>query len=245
MAVTTMKALLEAGVHFGHQTKRWNPKMGKYIYATRNDIHIIDLQISVDHVEAAYQFVKSVVQDGKSVLFVGTKKQAQDAIKQEAERCDMFYINQRWLGGTLTNFKTIRTRIDRLNKINQMELIGEFELLPKKEVSALKKERDDLEKNLGGIKNMTRIPDAIFVVDPKKEKICVQEARILGITLIGIGDTNCDPEELDYIIPGNDDAIRAVKLIVSKMADAVVEANQGTVDVEAAEEFEAEEAEEA
>lgn len=170
MAVTTMKALLEAGVHFGHQTKRWNPKMGKYIYATRNDIHIIDLQISVDHVEAAYQFVKSVVQDGKSVLFVGTKKQAQDAIKQEAERCGMYYINQRWLGGTLTNFKTIRTRIDRLNKINQMELIGEFELLPKKEVSALKKERDDLEKNLGGIKNMRTLPGCLFVVDLKKKR---------------------------------------------------------------------------
>ena len=165
MAVTTMKALLEAGVHFGHQTKRWNPKMAKYIYATRNDIHIIDLSISVDHVEAAYQFVKSVAAEGKSVLFVGTKKQAQDAIKQEAERCDMFYINQRWLGGTLTNFKTIRTRIDRLNKINQMEIVGEFELLPKKEVLKLKAERDQLEKNLGGIKNMRTLPGCLFVVD--------------------------------------------------------------------------------
>ena len=198
MAVTTMKALLEAGVHVGHQTKRWNPKMGKYIYATRNDIHIIDLQISVDHVEAAYQFVKSVVQEGKSVLFVGTKKQAQDAIKQEAERCDMFYINQRWLGGTLTNFKTIRTRIDRLNKINQMELIGEFELLPKKEVSALKKEEN-----------------------------AVKEARKLNIPIVAVVDTNCDPDLVDYVIPGNDDAIRAIQLFASIIADAVIEAKQG------------------
>lgn len=227
MAVTTMKALLEAGVHFGHQTKRWNPKMGKYIYATRNDIHIIDLQISVDHVEAAYQFVKSVVQEGKSVLFVGTKKQAQDAIKQEAERCDMFYINQRWLGGTLTNFKTIRTRIDRLNKINQMELIGEFELLPKKEVSALKKERDDLEKNLGGIKNMRTLPGCLFVVDLKKEENAVKEARKLNIPIVAVVDTNCDPDLVDYVIPGNDDAIRAIQLFASIIADAVIEAKQG------------------
>lgn len=222
-----MKALLEAGVHFGHQTKRWNPKMGKYIYATRNDIHIIDLQISVDHVEAAYQFVKSVVQEGKSVLFVGTKKQAQDAIKQEAERCDMFYINQRWLGGTLTNFKTIRTRIDRLNKINQMELIGEFELLPKKEVSALKKERDDLEKNLGGIKNMRTLPGCLFVVDLKKEENAVKEARKLNIPIVAVVDTNCDPDLVDYVIPGNDDAIRAIQLFASIIADAVIEAKQG------------------
>lgn len=227
MAVTTMKALLEAGVHFGHQTKRWNPKMSKYIYATRNDIHIIDLQISVDHVEAAYQFVKSVVQEGKSVLFVGTKKQAQDAIKQEAERCDMFYINQRWLGGTLTNFKTIRTRIDRLNKINQMELIGEFELLPKKEVSALKKERDDLEKNLGGIKNMRTLPGCLFVVDLKKEENAVKEARKLNIPIVAVVDTNCDPDLVDYVIPGNDDAIRAIQLFASIIADAVIEAKQG------------------
>ena len=221
-----MKALLEAGVHFGHQTKRWNPKMGKYIYATRNDIHIIDLQISVDHVEAAYQFVKSVVQDGKSVLFVGTKKQAQDAIKQEAERCGMYYINQRWLGGTLTNFKTIRTRIDRLNKINQMELIGEFELLPKKEVSALKKERDDLEKNLGGIKEMRGLPDIIFVVDQAKEDIAIKEANKLNIPVICLADTNANPEGINYIIPGNDDAIRSIKLITSKLADAVLEGKQ-------------------
>lgn len=227
MAVTSMKALLEAGVHFGHQTKRWNPKMSKYIYATRNDIHIIDLQISVDHVEAAYQFVKSVAQEGKSVLFVGTKKQAQDAIKQEAQRCDMFYINQRWLGGTLTNFKTIRTRIDRLNKINQMELIGEFEMLPKKEVSKLKKERDDLEKNLGGIKNMRNLPGCLFVVDLKKEENAVKEARKLNIPIVAVVDTNCDPDLVDYVIPGNDDAIRAIQLFASLMADAVIEANQG------------------
>ena len=246
MAVTTMKALLEAGVHFGHQTKRWNPKMSKYIYATRNDIHIIDLQISVDHVEAAYNFVKSVAAEGKSVLFVGTKKQAQDAIKQEAERCDMFYINQRWLGGTLTNFKTIRQRIDRLNKINQMELIGEFELLPKKEVAHLKKERDDLEKNLGGIKNMDTLPDAVFIVDPRKEHIAVLEAKKLGIPVIAIVDTNCDPDDADYIIPGNDDAIRAIKLISSVLADAVIEGKQGEQLTEAvAEATAAEEAEDA
>lgn len=227
MAVTTMKALLEAGVHFGHQTKRWNPKMKKYIYSTRNDIHIIDLQISVDHVEAAYAFVKSVAAEGKSILFVGTKKQAQDAIKQQAERCDMFYINQRWLGGTLTNFKTIRTRVDRLNKINQMELIGEFDLLPKKEVAALKKERDDLEKNLGGIKNMRNLPGCLFVVDIKKEENAVKEARKLHIPIVAVVDTNCDPDLVDYVIPGNDDAIRAIQLFASLMADAVIEARQG------------------
>ncbi len=227
MAVISMKALLEAGVHFGHQTKRWNPKMAPYIYATRNDIHIIDLQISVDHVEAAYEFVKSIASEGKSILFVGTKKQAQEAIKSEAERCDMYYINQRWLGGTLTNFKTIRTRIDRLNKINQMELIGEFELLPKKEVSALKKERDDLEKNLGGIKNMRGLPGCMFVVDLKKEDIAIKEARKLGIPIVAVVDTNCDPDLVDYVIPGNDDAIRAIQLFASVVADAVIEANQG------------------
>ncbi len=227
MAVTTMKALLEAGVHFGHQTKRWNPKMAKYIYATRNDIHIIDLQISVDHVEAAYEFVKSVAAEGKSVLFVGTKKQAQDAIKQQAERCDMFYINQRWLGGTLTNFKTIRTRIDRLNKINQMEIVGDFELLPKKEVIALKKERDDLEKNLGGIKNMRTLPGCLFVVDLKKEENAIKEARKLNIPIVAVVDTNCDPDLVDYVIPGNDDAIRAIQLFAQLMADAVIEARQG------------------
>ncbi len=227
MAVTTMKALLEAGVHFGHQTKRWNPKMAKYIYATRNDIHIIDLQISVDHVEAAYQFVKSIAAEGKSVLFVGTKKQAQEAIKQEAERCDMFYINQRWLGGTLTNFKTIRTRIDRLNKINQMEIIGEFELLPKKEVLKLKAERDKLEQNLGGIKNMRTLPGCLFVVDLKREENAVREARKLNIPIVAVVDTNCDPDLVDYVIPGNDDAIRAIQLFASIIADAVIEARQG------------------
>lgn len=227
MAVTSMKTLLEAGVHFGHQTKRWNPKMAKYIYTQRNDIHIIDLAISVDHVEAAYQFVKSIAAQGKSVLFVGTKKQAQDAIQQEAERCDMYYINQRWLGGTLTNFKTIRTRIDRLNKINQREIIGEFEMLPKKEVAALKKERDDLEKNLGGIKSMRGLPGCLFVVDLKKEDIAIKEARKLNIPIVAVVDTNCDPDLVDYVIPGNDDAIRAIQLFASLMADAVIEGRQG------------------
>ena len=214
-------------MHFGHQTKRWNPKMSKYIYATRNDIHIIDLQISVDHVEAAYQFVKNISAEGKSVLFVGTKKQAQDAIKSEAERCDMYYINQRWLGGTLTNFKTIRTRIDRLNKINQMELIGEFELLPKKEVLKLKAERDKLEQNLGGIKNMRSLPGCLFVVDLKREENAVREARKLNIPIVAVVDTNCDPDLVDYVIPGNDDAIRAIQLFASIIADAVIEGRQG------------------
>ena len=240
MSVISMKQLLEAGVHFGHQTRRWNPKMAPYIFTERNGIHIIDLQKSVGKVDEAYRAVADIAAQGGTILFVGTKKQAQDAVKAEAERCGMFYVNERWLGGMLTNFKTIRSRIERLKAIETMSEDGTFDVLPKKEVIKLKKEWDKLEKNLGGIKNMTRIPDAIFVVDPKKEKICVQEARILGITLIGIGDTNCDPEELDYIIPGNDDAIRAVKLIVSKMADAVIEANQGE-----ALEAEAEETEEA
>lgn len=227
MAVTSMKALLEAGVHFGHQTKRWNPKMGKYIYAARNDIHIIDLQISVDKVEEAYNFVRDQVKMGKDVLFIGTKKQAQEAIQQEAERCGMYYINQRWLGGTLTNFKTIRTRIDRLNKINQMEIIGEFDLLPKKEVVKLKAERDTLEKNLGGIKNMRSLPGLLFVVDLKKEEIAIKEARNLGIPIVAVVDTNCDPDLVDYVIPGNDDAIRAIKLFASIIADAVIEAKEG------------------
>lgn len=231
MAVTSMKQLLEAGVHFGHQTKRWNPKMAKYIYAARNDIHIIDLQISVDMVEEAYNFVKSIVSEGKSVLFVGTKKQAQEAIKEEAERCDQFYINQRWLGGTLTNFKTIRTRIDRLNKINQMEIIGEFELLPKKEVIKLKAERDALEKNLGGIKNMRSLPGVLFLVDLNKEEIAIKEAKNLGIPIVAVVDTNCNPDLVDYVIPGNDDAIRAIKLFSSIIADAVIEARQGETGV--------------
>ncbi len=228
MSVISMKQLLEAGVHFGHQTRRWNPKMDPYIFTERNGIYIIDLQKSVGMVDTAYKAVADIVADGGTILFVGTKKQAQDAVKTEAERCGMFYVNERWLGGMLTNFKTIRSRIDRLKEIERMEADGTFDVLPKKEVIGLKKEKSKLEKNLGGIKEMKRIPDAIFVVDPKKERICIQEAHILGIPLIGIADTNCDPEELDYVIPGNDDAIRAVKLIVSTMADAVIEANQGT-----------------
>ena len=227
MSVISMKQLLEAGVHFGHQTRRWNPKMAPYIYMERNGIYIIDLQKSVGMVDDAYNAVSEIVSNGGTILFVGTKKQAQDAVQTEAERCGMFYVNERWLGGMLTNFKTIQSRIKRLKDIERMSQDGTFDVLPKKEVIGLKKEWDKLEKNLGGIKNMKKIPDAIFVVDPKKEHICVQEAHSLGITLIGIADTNCDPEELDYVIPGNDDAIRAVKLIVSKMADAVIEANQG------------------
>jgi small subunit ribosomal protein S2 len=228
MSVISMKQLLEAGVHFGHQTRRWNPKMAEYIYTERNGIYIIDLQKSVGKVDEAYYAIKDVVANGGKILFVGTKKQAQDSVKSEAERCGMYFVNERWLGGMLTNFKTIQSRIARLKQIETMSQDGTFEVLPKKEVIELKKEWEKLEKNLGGIKDMKRIPDAIFVVDPKKERICVQEAQTLGIPLIGIADTNCDPEELDYVIPGNDDAIRAVKLIVAKMADAVIEANQGT-----------------
>ena len=227
MGVVSMKQLLEAGVHFGHQTRRWNPKMAEYIYTERNGIYIIDLQKSVGMVDTAYNAVKDIVANGGDILFVGTKKQAQDSIKTEAERCGMYYVNERWLGGMLTNFKTIQTRIKRLKEIEAMSEDGTFDVLPKKEVIGLKKEWEKLEKNLGGIKEMKKIPDAIFVVDPKKERICIQEAHTLGIPLIGIADTNCDPEELDYVIPGNDDAIRAVKLIVSTMADAVIEANQG------------------
>ena len=227
MSVISMKQLLEAGVHFGHQTRRWNPKMAEYIYTERNGIYIIDLQKSVGMVDTAYNAVKDIVANGGNILFVGTKKQAQDSIKTEAERCGMYYVNERWLGGMLTNFKTIQTRIKRLKEIEAMSEDGTFDVLPKKEVIGLKKEWEKLEKNLGGIKEMKKIPDAIFVVDPKKERICIQEAHTLGIKLIGIADTNCDPEELDYVIPGNDDAIRAVKLIVSTMADAVIEANQG------------------
>ena len=227
MSVISMKQLLEAGVHFGHQTRRWNPKMAPYIFTERNGIHIIDLQKTVGKVDEAYRAVFDVASQGGTILFVGTKKQAQDAVKTEAERCGMYFVNERWLGGMLTNFKTIQSRIGRLKAIETMSEDGTFDVLPKKEVIQIKKEWAKLEANLGGIKNMDRVPDCIFVVDPKKEKICVQEAHRLGITLIGIGDTNCDPEELDYIIPGNDDAIRAVKLIVSKMADAVIEARQG------------------
>ena len=227
MSVISMKQLLEAGVHFGHQTRRWNPKMAEYIYTERNGIYIIDLQKSVGMVDDAYNAVKDCVAQGGKILFVGTKKQAQDAIRTEAERCGEFFVNERWLGGMLTNFKTIQSRIARLKEIETMEADGTFDVLPKKEVIELRKELAKLQKNLGGIKEMKKIPDAIFVVDPKKERICVQEAHTLGIPLIGIADTNCDPEELDYVIPGNDDAIRAVKLIVSKMADAVIEAKQG------------------
>ena len=227
MGVVSMKQLLEAGVHFGHQTRRWNPKMAPYIYTERNGIHIIDLQKTVGMVDDAYKAVADIVANGGTVLFVGTKKQAQDAIKEEAERCGMFYVNERWLGGMLTNFKTIQSRIKRLQKIEEMSQDGTFDVLPKKEVIAIKKEWEKLEKNLGGIKEMKKLPDAIIIIDPKKERICVAEAHALNIPLIGIADTNCDPEELSYIIPGNDDAIRAVRLIVSKMADAVIEANQG------------------
>ena len=231
MAVISMKQLLEAGVHFGHQTRRWNPKMAKYIFTERNGIHVIDLQQTVKMVDTAYEFVREAAANDAVILFVGTKKQAAEAVAEEATRAGQYYINHRWLGGTLTNWNTIKKRIARLKEIKQMEADGTFEVLPKKEVIELKKELAKLQKNIGGIKEMKRLPDAIFIVDPKKERICVQEAHTLGIPLIGICDTNCDPEELDYVIPGNDDAIRAVKLIVSKMADAVIEAKQGTADV--------------
>ncbi|MCR5772284.1 MAG: 30S ribosomal protein S2 [Butyrivibrio sp.] len=244
MSVVTMKQLLEAGVHFGHQTRRWNPKMAPYIFTERNNIHIIDLQKSVGKVDEAYKAIFEIAEQGGTVLFVGTKKQAQDAVKEEALRCGMYYVNERWLGGMLTNFTTIQSRIQRMKDIERMQADGTFELLPKKEVAGLKKELDKLQRNIGGIRDMKRIPDAIFVVDPKKEHICIQEAHALGITLVGICDTNCDPEELDYIIPGNDDAIRAVKLLVGKMADAVIEANQGAEnEVEAAEEVSEQDAE--
>ena len=227
MAVITMKQLLEAGVHFGHQTRKWNPKMAKYIYAARNDIHIIDLSLTVGLVEEAYKFVCDAVKDGKSVLFVGTKKQAQDAIKEEALRCGMYYVNSRWLGGTLTNFKTIRSRVDRMVKIEKMEQNGEFDLLPKKEVAKLKEEYNKLQTNLGGIRDMNKLPGVMFIVDPNCEDIAVAEARKLNIPIVAITDTNCDPDLIDCVIPGNDDAIRAVKLISSVIANAVIEANQG------------------
>ncbi len=235
MSVISMKQLLEAGVHFGHQTRRWNPKMKPYIYTERNGIYIIDLQKTVGMIDDAYNAVGDIVAKGGKILFVGTKKQAQDAIRTEATRCGMFYVNERWLGGMLTNFRTIQSRIKRMKDIEAMAEDGTFEVLPKKEVLNLKKEHEKLEKNLGGIRDMQKLPDAIFVVDPKKERICIQEAHTLNIPLIGICDTNCDPEELTYVIPGNDDAIRAVKLIVSKMADAVVEANQGQMEAEPSE----------
>lgn len=227
MAVISMKQLLEAGVHFGHQTRRWNPKMDRYIFTERNGIYIIDLQKTVKKVEEAYNFVKSVADDNGTILFVGTKKQAQDSVKEEAERCGMYYINQRWLGGTLTNFQTIQKRVNRLHELDRMENDGTFDVLPKKEVILLRKEMERLEKFLGGIKHMKALPSALFVIDPRKERIAVAEARKLGIPIVGIVDTNCDPDEIDYVIPGNDDAIRAVKLLTGKIADAVVEAHQG------------------
>ncbi|MDO4385818.1 MAG: 30S ribosomal protein S2 [Clostridia bacterium] len=227
MAVISMKQLLEAGVHFGHQTRRWNPKMAQYIFTERNGIYIIDLQKTVRKIDEAYAFVRDIAMEGKTILFVGTKKQAQESIESEAKRCGMYFVNNRWLGGTLTNFRTIRTRIDRLNNIDKMEKEGQFELLPKKEVIKLLAEREKLEKNLGGIREMKKLPGALFVVDPRKEHIAVAEARALNIPIVGIVDTNCDPDEIDYVIPGNDDAIRAVKLIAGKMADAVLEGKQG------------------
>ena len=247
MSVISMKQLLEAGVHFGHQTRKWNPKMGKYIFNARNDIHIINLEDTVVLIDKAYAYIKEMASQGKTILFVGTKKQAQKAIEDEAKRCGMYYINSRWLGGTLTNFKTIRSRIERLNKLNNMEKVGEFNLLPKKEVIALKAERDKLEKNLGGIKEMTKLPDVLFVVDTKKEHIAVKEAKTLGIPVVALLDTNCDPEPIDYVIPGNDDAIRAVSLIAGAMANAVIEAREGTVESteEVAQEVEATEVVEA
>jgi len=232
--VVSMKALLEAGVHFGHQTRRWNPKMAPYIYTERNGIYIIDLQKTVKKLEEAYNFVRSVSENGQSLLFVGTKKQAQEAIKDEALRCNMYYVNNRWLGGMLTNFRTIQTRIRRLNDIDKMEQSGQFDLLPKKEVIQLKAEREKLEQNIGGIREMKKLPGALFVVDPRKEHIAVTEARILNIPIVAIVDTNCDPDEIDYVIPGNDDAIRAVKLIAGKMADAVLEGKQGEQSAEEA-----------
>jgi len=227
MSVISMKQLLEAGVHFGHQTRRWNPKMAPYIFTERNGIYIIDLQKTVKKIDEAYTFIKDVVQEGKSILFVGTKKQAQESVREEAERCGMFYVNERWLGGMLTNFATIRKRVDRLCELEHMEESGHFDLLPKKEVTKLKAEKEKLLRFLRGIKDMKELPGALFIVDSRKERIAVLEARKLGIPTVGIVDTNCDPDEIDYVIPGNDDAIRAVRLLTSKMADAVLEAKQG------------------
>lgn len=227
MSVVSMKQLLEAGVHFGHQTRRWNPKMGEYIFTERNGIYIIDLQKTVGKIEEAYQFLREVVEDNGTVLFVGTKKQAQEAIESEARRAGVNFVNQRWLGGMLTNYKTIKKRIDLLFKLEEMEENGHFDALPKKEVLKLRAQKDRLERFLGGIKEMPKLPSALFVVDPKKEKIAIKEAKKLGIPVIAIVDTNCDPDEVDFVIPGNDDAIRAVKLIAGVMANAVIEARQG------------------
>jgi len=227
LSVISMKQLLEAGVHFGHQTRRWNPKMAPYIFTERNGIYIIDLQKTVKKVEEAYNFVRQLAADGETILFVGTKKQAQEAVKEEATRCDMFYVNERWLGGMLTNFQTIQKRINRLRELEEMEANGTFDVLPKKEVIKLRREMEKLQKYLGGIKNMNKLPGALFVIDPRKERIAVAEARKLGIPIVAIVDTNCDPDEIDYVIPGNDDAIRAVKLLTAKIADAVLEGRQG------------------
>ena len=241
MSIISMKQLLEAGVHFGHQTRRWNPKMAEYIFAERNGIYIIDLQKTVKYLETAYNFVRDLSMEGKTVLFVGTKKQAQDSIKEEAIRCDMPFVNARWLGGMMTNFTTIKLRIKRLNQLRKMEEDGTFELLPKKEVIKLKLEIEKLEKFLGGIQDMKQLPGALFIVDPRKERIAVAEAKKLGIPIVAIVDTNCDPDEIDYVIPGNDDAIRAVKLIASAMASAVIEGRQGEQGSAAIEEAPAEE----
>ena len=227
MAVVAMKQLLEAGVHFGHQTKRWDPKMAEYIYQARNGIHIIDLQKTSKKIDEAYKFMKDIAEEGKTILFVGTKKQAQECVKDAAIKSNMFYVDQRWLGGMLTNIKTIKTRIARLNKLEEMENDGTFEVLPKKEVAALKNEKEKLEKNLGGIRDMKEMPGAMFVVDPKNERIAVLEAKKLNIPIVGLVDTNCNPEDVDYPIPGNDDAIRAVKLITDVMANAIIEGRQG------------------
>ena len=238
--VIAMKQLLEAGVHFGHQTRRWNPKMAEYIFTERNGIYIIDLQKTVKKVEEAYYFIRDIAANGDDILFVGTKKQAQDSIKEEAERVGMYYVNARWLGGMMTNFRTIQRRIDRLAQINKMEEEGTFDLLPKKEVIKLKAQRDKLEKYLGGIKDMKKLPGALFVVDPRKEHIAITEAKKLGIPVVAIVDTNCDPDDVDYVIPGNDDAIRAVKLIASTMANAIIEGRQGEDALPAREEADAE-----
>ena len=227
MAVVAMKQLLEAGVHFGHQTRRWDPKMAEYIFQARNGIHIIDLQKTSKKIDEAYEFLRSQAEEGKKVLFVGTKKQAQECIKEAAEKCGMYYVDQRWLGGMLTNFGTIRTRVERLNELETMQEDGTFDVLPKKEVILLKKEMEKLQKNLGGIKDMTEVPGVLFVVDPKKERIAILEARKLNIPVVGLVDTNCNPEDVDYAIPGNDDAIRAVKLIADTMANAIIEGRQG------------------
>ena len=244
MAVISMKQLLEAGVHFGHQTRRWNPKMAPYIFTERNGMYIIDLQKNIKKVDEAYDFLRSVAEEGKSILFVGTKKQAQEAIKEEALKAGMYYVNERWLGGMMTNFATIRKSINRLKELEAMEQDGTFEVLSKKEVLSLKREMEKLEKSLGGIKDMDKLPGALFVVDPRKERIAVAEAKKLDIPIVAIVDTNCDPDEIDYVIPGNDDAIRAVKLLTSRMADAIIEGRQGEAgEAEVAEEATAEDAE--